>query len=341
MAEIKSSVDTNRKNIADIVPLDSPLAMYIEPTRLCNFRCFYCMHGTRGQEGGQLEKTRFELKHMEQKLFDKLVREIMEYPTMPKRICFSGLGEPLMNKSLPNMIKQLREAGFCERIDVITNGYLLTHEMADALIDAGISRLQISIQGLTNEKYKEISGVDIEMEKLIDNIKYYYEHKGNSAVYIKIIDCILENEDDKKLFFDMFSDICDTIYIEHLVVMQQQMGDHGGRTDMSKNLLGECVIPRKVCAVMFYYLQVNIDGETFPCPTPGLPNSLSMGSVYKKTLKEIWDGKRRNDLVRTNLIDGYVAIPECQNCSSCMVVGDKSEYLDDVWEQVLEKFPER
>ena len=41
MAIVQSSVDTKRQKIADIVPLDSPLSMYVEPTRLCNFKCFF------------------------------------------------------------------------------------------------------------------------------------------------------------------------------------------------------------------------------------------------------------------------------------------------------------
>ena len=343
MAEVKSSVDTKRQKIADIVPLDSPLSMYIEPTRACNFKCFYCMHSTRGVAGGELEKMGFAIGHMDMELFDKLVRDIMEFPQQPKRICFSGLGEPLANKNLPEMIGKLRGAGFSGRIDVISNGSLLTHEMSDALIEAGISRIQISVQGLTDEKYREVSGVDIAMSQILDNISYFYEHEKEATIYVKIIDSILEDEEDRKRFFDMFENICDTIFVEHLVVMQQQMGDHGGRVDTTKNLMGECVAPREVCGVMFYFLQVNIDGETFPCSTPGLTNSFSMGNAKEKTLKEIWDGQKRNDLIRTNLIEGYTAIPVCDNCSSitaCVTENDDSEYLDDCRDVILKKFPE-
>lgn len=344
MAQVKSSVDTKRQKIADIVPLDSPLSMYIEPTRVCNFKCFYCMHGTRGVAGGELEKMGFSIAHMDMDLFDRLVRDIMEFPQQPKRICFSGLGEPLTNKNLPQMIEKLRSAGFCGRIDVISNGSLLTHEMSDALIAAGISRIQISVQGLTGEKYKEVSGVDMEMERLTDNVKYFFEHEKEATIYVKIIDSILDGEEDRKRFFDMFEHICDTIFVEHLVVMQQQMGDHGGRVDATRNLMGECVAPREVCGVMFYFLQVNIDGETFPCSTPGLANSFSMGNAREKTLKEIWDGQKRNELIRKNLIDGYNAIPACYNCSSiiaCITENDDSEYMDDCREEVLKKFPVR
>ena len=339
MAEVKSSVDKNRTILREVVPLNSPLSMYIEPTRICNFKCFYCMHSTRGDENGALEKTGFKLEHMDMELYAKLVKEIMEFPTTPKRVCFSGLGEPLTNKRLPDMIRMLREAGFEGRIDVISNGSLLTPEMSDALVAAGLSRIQISVQGLSTEKYKEICGVPVDMEKLKDNIRYFYEHKGNATIYVKIIDSILESKEDEKLFYDMFGNICDTIYIEHLVIMEQQMGDHGREVDTTRNLMGEVVEKRFVCGVMFYFLQVNIDGETFPCSTPGLPNSFSMGCAKEKTLLKIWNDRKRNGLIRKNLKDGYASIPACALCSSCIAIADDSEYLDDCREEILERFP--
>jgi MoaA/NifB/PqqE/SkfB family radical SAM enzyme len=341
MAEVKSSVDKNRTVLREAVPLDSPLSMYIEPTRICNFRCFYCMHSTRGVKGGALDRTGFELHHMDMELFAKLVVDIMNFPTVPKRVCFSGLGEPLTNKNLPDMVRMLRNAGFTGRIDVISNGSLLTHEMSDALIAAGISRIQISIQGLTSEKYMEICGTQVDMEVLKDNIRYFYEHKGNAAIYVKIIDSILENKEQEEQFYEMFGSVCDTIFIEHLVIMEQQMGNHGRNVDTTRNLMGETVAKRMVCGVMFYFLQVNIDGETFPCSTPGLPNSFSMGCAKNQTLTQIWNDVTRNELIRKNLKDGYATIPACATCSSCIAIADDSEYLDDCREEILERFPAR
>lgn len=340
MAEVKSSVDKNRTILRDAVPLNSPLSMYIEPTRQCNFRCFYCMHSTRGQKGGALEQTGFCLEHMNMQLYQKIVEEIMAFPVVPKRVCFSGLGEPLMNPNLPQMIQSLRESGFLGRIDVISNGSLLTPERSDALIKAGISRIQISVQGLTSEKYQEICQVPLDIERLKENIRYFYEHRQNASIYVKIIDSILEGKEEENLFYQMFGKICDTIYIEHLVIMEQQMGNHGRVVDTTRNLMGELVEKREVCGVMFYFLQVNIDGETFPCSTPGLPNSFSMGSAKEKTLFEIWNDRKRNELIRKNLMDGYATIPACRTCSSCIAIADESEYLDDCREEILQRFPQ-
>lgn len=338
MAEIKPSYDTKRTNLAEVIPLDSPFGMYIEPTRLCNFKCFYCMHATRGEVDGALKKTGFKIENMRMELFDKLVINIMNFPTQPKRICFSGLGDPLMNKDLPVMIKKLRCAGFNGRLDVLTNGDLLTNEMSNRLIEAGINRLQISIQGLNDDKYREICKTKVDFKKLVDNLKYFYQAKGeNVTLFIKTIDSLLEDKEDEKKFHEVFSSICDTIFIEHLVIMQQQMGNHGGQADHIKNLNGEYVIPKKICSIMFYFLQVNIDGETFPCSTPGLPNSFSMGNANEKTLVEIWNDKKRYDLMIKNLKDGYKAFNECAECSSVVCIADKNEFLDDKADIVLKK----
>lgn len=337
MAEVKPSYDTKRQKLSEVIPLDSPLSMYIEPTRTCNFKCFYCMHSTRGEKDGILDRTGFRLAHMDMELFKKLADEIIAFPTPVKRVCFSGLGEPLMNPRLPEMIRMLRNAGFAGRIDVISNGALLTHELSDALISAGLNRLQISIQGLDRQQYQENCGTAVDVEKLMAELDYFHQKaRGTKAsLFVKIIDIMLKSEADRDRFFEMFSSLCDTIFVEHLVIMEQQMGDHGGRADHTRNLNGEYVEKRMVCGVMFYFLQVNIDGETFPCSTPGLPNSFSMGCAKTNTLQEIWNGPVRKALMCKNLRDGYAEIPACSECSSCIAIADDTEYLDDCREEML------
>lgn len=343
MADIKPSYDTKRQKLSEVIPLDSPMSMYVEPTRTCNFKCFYCMHSTRGEEGGILERTGFRLAHMDMGLYEKVVQEIMAFPTQVKRVCFSGLGEPLMNPRLPEMIRELREAGFEGRVDVISNGALLTHELSDSLIAAGLNRLQISVQGLNRQQYQENCGVATDVEKLRSELEYFHRKAQGteSSLFVKIIDVMLKNEADRERFFQMFGGLCDTIFVEHLVIMEQQMGDHGGRADHTRNLNGECVEKREVCGVMFYFLQVNIDGDTYPCSTPGLPASFSMGNAREKTLQEIWNGAKRHDLMCRNLRDGYVTIPACSECSSCVAIADDTEYLDDCREEMLARITKR
>ena len=56
MAEIKPNYDTNRKKLADVIPLPAPFTVYIEQTKYCNFKCFYCIHSTSDEENGEFQK---------------------------------------------------------------------------------------------------------------------------------------------------------------------------------------------------------------------------------------------------------------------------------------------
>ncbi|WDC83281.1 hypothetical protein PL321_10890 [Caloramator sp. mosi_1] len=86
--KIKPSYDTNRKRLADIIPLSTPFTIFIEPTRYCNFKCFYCLHSTKDYKDGEWSKTGYEIKHMDEKLYDKILENICKFPNKPKRIVF-------------------------------------------------------------------------------------------------------------------------------------------------------------------------------------------------------------------------------------------------------------
>jgi MoaA/NifB/PqqE/SkfB family radical SAM enzyme len=341
MAEVKASYSAKRVSLQEAVPLAAPLSMYIEATRLCNLKCFYCMHSTRGDKNGALEKTGFNIAHMDMRIYEKIVRDIMSFSPIPKRVTFSGLGDPLMNPKLPYMVRMLRESEFDGRIDMITNGVLMTPRIADALIESGISRIQISVQSMYADRYEEIAGMRVNVEQYVENIRYLYEHKGDAELFIKIIDANLRDESEREEFFRVFSPICDTIFVEHLVVMETQMENLKGQVDELRNLNNEIYEPRFCCGVMFYFLQVGADGDTFPCSVPGLPFEFSMGNMSEMSLQEIWSGENRLLRLKKNLRDGYRSMPVCEDCGSCVnVIQGKEENVDDCRFELLERLGE-
>mgnify|MGYP005835253291 CR=1 FL=1 len=329
-AEVKPYYDPNRKRLADIIPLSHPFTVYIEQTRYCNFKCFYCIHSTRDIPGGEFEQLEYPIKHMEFKMFEKIVKQLSEFPKGIKRIVFSGLGEPLMNPRLPEMVRVAKMAGIADRVEIITNGLLLTPEVADRLIDSGITNISISIQGINAGQYEETCGKRIDFEKFVDNLTYLYNHRKNTQIYIKAIDATFKDKDDESKFFEIFGNIADRIYVEHLVLMQQKMDKLKCMVDETKNFYNEEYNPsRKVCAQAFYFLQIGCDYDTFPCPNPGLPKSLSMGNVKENTLLEIWNGSRRKNLLRTMLEFKRESIPECCNCTTFNCINNPLENLDE------------
>ena len=101
-AEIKPYYDTKRSKLADVVPLAAPYTVYIEATRFCNVKCFYCLQSTRDDDSGEMNQLGLKTSHMDEKMYAVLLDQLSEFPSGGiKRIVFSGLGEPLMNPKLP------------------------------------------------------------------------------------------------------------------------------------------------------------------------------------------------------------------------------------------------
>lgn len=337
-AENKPNYDDNRKKLADIIPLDTPFTVYIEQTRYCNFKCFYCIHSTRDEKNGEFQKLGYEMKHMSIEMVEGIIDELKKFPNKLKRIVFSGLGEPLANPNIAKIIKKVVASNIAERVEVITNGVLLNPELIDQLVDTGMTHINISIQGVTEQRYLETCGIKVSLNKLIQNLTYLYNNKKQVQIYIKIIDATLKDKSEEELFYEMFGNICDRIYIEHLIVMQQQMDKLKPVVDGSKNFYGEELdLNRKVCSQSFYFLQIGCDGHTFPCPVPGLPKTLSMGNINEQSIVDIWNGEKRNKILKGMLKFEKDKYEACRNCTCFNAINNPSEYLDDVAQELLKK----
>jgi MoaA/NifB/PqqE/SkfB family radical SAM enzyme len=342
-ADRKPNIDMDRKRLADIIPVDAPFTVYIEQTRVCNIKCFYCIHSTRDNKNGEFSKLRYDIRHMEFNDYLKVINDLNEFPKGSiKRIVFSGLGEPLTNSRLPEMVKIAVDKKIADRVEVITNGLLLTPEVSDKLVNAGITNINISVQGINNEQYKNVCGKNIDFEFFLKNIEYLYKNRKNSQIYIKAIDATFNDKEEENRFYNIFSPLADRIYIEHLVQMQQSHKEIKKKVDTHKNFYGkELNIDRKVCGQSFYFLQIGCDLDTFPCPVPGLPRTLSMGNIKEKNIIDIWNGEKRFSHLRKMLRLEKDNIPECSGCSCFNAIIDPSEFLDNDASRLLPIFAKR
>lgn len=117
--------------------------IYIEPTNTCNLRCRTCMRNTWN------EKDSF----MSEETFINILKSIEEISPRPS-VFFGGLGEPLNHPDILKMIEHLKTINV--KVDLITNGILLSKKISKELIKVGLNRLWISIDGATPESYLDI-----------------------------------------------------------------------------------------------------------------------------------------------------------------------------------------
>lgn len=334
-AKIKPGYDENRLLLKEVVPLDTPFTLFISPSQLCNFKCHYCAHSlpleTKRKEG-------FVSKNLEWATFQKIVTQAKVFPNKFKRILLTGLGEPLMNPNISKMVQVLKESKVSDNLEIFTNASYLTEKLSTNLINSGLTKLRISIQGTDANKYYKNCGLKIDFDTLVKEIKYFFENSRNKcSVYIKIIEEELEDEKDRDKFFHIFENICDEIFVENLVKAQPLMGDYNNTIRETKTFFGEKAENRKVCPYIFYTLQIDSEGNCFPCPPLSLPKNFSLGNINTQVLTEIWNGEKHQKLMFSHLLKDGNKCELCKTCVNYLCFTPKEDDLDKDTMKIIEK----
>ncbi|MCD6387416.1 MAG: GTP 3',8-cyclase MoaA [Methanophagales archaeon] len=128
-------------------------------TRRCNLNCIYCH--AEGEERGGGDAT----KEISADLVVK-VAKVASQRFSVRKVKFSG-GEPLLRGDLAEIIQRIR--AYEDEISLTTNGTLL-REKASELADAGLDRVNVSLDTLNPEKYDFITRTKGNLSKVIDGI---------------------------------------------------------------------------------------------------------------------------------------------------------------------------
>jgi GTP 3',8-cyclase len=121
----------------------------VSVTDRCNFRCQYCMPAE-----GLPWLERSEILSFEE--IERLVRMFVSMGVGDVRL--TG-GEPLVRRDFPGLVRMLAGIEGLNDLSVTTNGYLLERDAA-ALVEAGVDRVNVSIDSLQRDKFFEMTRRD-------------------------------------------------------------------------------------------------------------------------------------------------------------------------------------
>lgn len=146
-----------------------PKLAIIETSSLCNLRCPMCPRTIdRSPSGSLFRNMKFELLERLETVFPKLDEVIL-----------SWIGEPLINKQLPEIIKFIKQFG--PRVHVTTNAVLLTESRIHELIDSGLDSLAVSIDAADPETFAQIR-VGTDLETVQNNVQLLNRIKKERGV---------------------------------------------------------------------------------------------------------------------------------------------------------------
>jgi MoaA/NifB/PqqE/SkfB family radical SAM enzyme len=139
-----------------IIMPEPPRCVYIEVTNTCNLLCQTC------------PITFMDLEAREVLSYGKFLAIVSQFPRI-ERAVLHGIGEPLLNKALPQMISYLKQHKG-SHVLFNSNATLLKSDWQRSLIEAQLDELRVSLDAATPETYRKIRGAPV-FAKIIENLQ--------------------------------------------------------------------------------------------------------------------------------------------------------------------------
>ena len=135
---------------------DTLTKLYVEITTACNLDCQMCIRRAWHEPIGTMPLATFR----------DLMDQVAVLPT-PPIIHLGGYGEPMAHAHFLEIVRLAKATG--ARVEMTTNGMLLTPEASSALIDLNLDRLVVSLDGVTPDHYEDIRE-GATFQTVIDNL---------------------------------------------------------------------------------------------------------------------------------------------------------------------------
>lgn len=153
--------------------MDKLNKIYVEPTSRCNLSCVTCIRHSWDEPFGDMDWS----------VYEALIEGLRDFPEV-KTIAFAGFGEPLVHPRFPDMIRLAHEQGL--RTEMTSNAMLLTSELAESLIDAGLDQFTVSIDGTSEEAHGTVRP-GASLERITENVrKLYWWSKKKRATQLGV-----------------------------------------------------------------------------------------------------------------------------------------------------------
>ena len=272
------------RGLAKALPLSTPMKIHVDPASGCNFKCFFCPQA----EPESLKAAGVESGVMKLDLFKKLINDLQEFPQGVDELVLGNYGEPLLNKKISEMIDYAVNSKRVREVSLITNAALLNEERGEKIAAAGLNKIRISIEALSDKGYLETTDVAISFKDIISNVTKFRSavkrHGNKTFIYVKIIDIGMSDQ-DKHEFFRIFTPIADSVAIENLMPVTEKSVQFIGMTP--KGMTGVSLSEgRSVCPSPFYSLSIHMNGDVGVCCSDW-HHKTNVGSIKEMSVQEI------------------------------------------------------
>lgn len=197
------SINAEKRSSVATAP---PVCVYLEVTNRCNLLCETCP---------RTFETLEPPADMDLDLFRKIIDQV---PGLARAV-LHGVGEPMLVKELPEMVRILKERGVYVLFN--TNGTLLTRRHAKALIDANLDELRVSLDAADAEGFLKVRGRDY-FDRIVNNLRRFVAYQKETGAQRPVLSLWLTGMQETIAclpdFVRLAADIgIKTVYLQRLV----------------------------------------------------------------------------------------------------------------------------
>lgn len=280
---------------------DYPLQLDFELNASCNLKCPMCPHSAESNKG-KGKDTWFR--------FDDFKR-IIDHGAKNglKVIKLNYINEPLIRKDITQFISYAKEIGIAD-IYFSTNGLLLTDTFAKELIEAGLTRIQVSIDAYTNEIYDKVRPGG-NLGKVAENIERMIAIRSElqsitPLIRVNFVRTEL-NEHELQSFVDYWVDKVEMIGIQEMIKPPISSINIKSKTTYNKRKEGfRCSFP-------FKQMVINNEGDILPCCT-FYGEQFQMGNIKHHNIIDLWNSEQMKMLRKIHRNGKYFENDICKKC---------------------------
>jgi len=290
-----------------------PVSISFEPTTSCNLRCPECPSGLRAftRPTGMLEQNFFK------STIDEIHKELLY-------LIFYFQGEPYLNPDFLDMVKYASDKGIYTATS--TNAHYMTDENARKTVESGLDRLIISLDGTTQETYKQYR-VGGDIEKVLAGarniVKWKKELNSNKPFVFFQFLVVKHNEHQ----IEDVKRLAKEIGVDEVRFKTAQVYDYENDPNnliptiekysrYQKNKDGSFKSKNKLanrCWKMQHANVITWDGLVVPCCFDK-DATHQLGNLKNQSFKEIWHNQNYQQF-REELMKSRKNIDICANCS--------------------------
>ena len=263
-----------------------PEIVQIESTNICNAKCVFCPRDDMHRRQGIMTLD----------LYKKIVDECVALGITHVRV--HNYGEPFVDRRLVEKVRYAKQKGIQE-VGMISNGSLITEEVARGMIDAGLDAINISVDASGKEVF-ESTRIGLKYDKVIANIERLVRIRAESGKHRPklILSFVRQNNSaDEQAFIEHWRKIADKIHITDL-------HNWGGTLNQESDVNYPCYRPWLTFTVLW-------DGRVSLC-CADFDGRHILGDLRTSSIADIWNSPAYRAVRREQLLDGGPAI--CRSC---------------------------